>query len=87
VKQLLSVAAGLAAGALAMYYLDSRNGARRRALVRDKVLAAGRDAAEFAHLKGRHVAGRVKGVVARSATYQPELRDSPEDMPALQGLS
>lgn len=63
-KNLLSVAAGLAAGALAMYYLDSRTGARRRALVRDKVLAAGRDTAEFAQLKGKHVADRVKGAIS-----------------------
>ncbi len=86
-KQLLSVAGGLAAGALAMYYLDSRNGARRRALVREKVLAAGHDAAELAHLKGQHVASRVKGAVAGSVTHQLDVRDSPEDMPALQGLA
>ncbi len=71
-KSFLSLAGGLAAGALAMYYLDSRSGARRRAMVRDKVTAAGHDAADFAHASGKHVADRVKGVMA---THGPGAAD------------
>jgi len=63
-KSFVSVAAAAAAGALFMYYLDGKSGARRRAMVRDKVVAAGNDAAEFATKKGQHIANRIKGGIA-----------------------
>jgi hypothetical protein len=54
---------GLAAGALAMYYLDPSSGRRRRALVRDKVVAAGHDATWLAQAKAKRAAGHLKGVL------------------------
>jgi hypothetical protein len=59
----LSFVAGLAAGALVMYYLDPVGGGRRRALVRDKLVAAGHDAAYLARIKSKRAAGHLKGVV------------------------
>jgi osmotically-inducible protein OsmY len=63
-KHLPSFLGGLAAGALLMYYLDAANGARRRALVRDRIVSAGHDVADYAGHKGKLALGRVKGVVA-----------------------
>jgi hypothetical protein len=60
----LSFLAGLAAGALAMYYLDGRAGARRRALVRDKLVAAGHEACDLAEAKGRRAIGKLRGIAA-----------------------
>lgn len=64
-SNLLSLAAAAGAGALFMYYLDAKNGARRRALVRDKVVSAGRDAAHRAQTSGKHATDRMKGIAAR----------------------
>lgn len=63
-KQILGVMAAFAAGAIAMYYLDSTLGRRRRALVRDKVVGAAHDAANLAQAKGRRMVDRARGVVA-----------------------
>lgn len=63
-RTLTSFVAGMAAGALAMYYLDASSGARRRTLARDKLVATGRDVSDHAQHKGRHVADHVKGVAA-----------------------
>jgi osmotically-inducible protein OsmY len=63
-RDFLSFAAGLATGAVFMYYLDKQSGARRRALVRDKVVAVGHDAADLAEAKAKRAADRVKGLLA-----------------------
>jgi osmotically-inducible protein OsmY len=63
-KQILNVAAAFAAGAIAMYYLDSTMGRRRRALVRDKVVGVSHDAADFVEAKGKRMVDRAKGVLA-----------------------
>jgi hypothetical protein len=73
----LNCIAAFAAGAAAMYYLDSRMGARRRALVTDKVIAAGHETAEFLQAKGKRAADRAKGVLAtgrldRVSTSEPQ---------------
>jgi osmotically-inducible protein OsmY len=60
----VSFLAGLAAGALAMYYFDAASGGRRRALVRDKIVAAGHDAAWLAQAKAKRAADHLRGVVA-----------------------
>jgi hypothetical protein len=75
-KSFASIAAAAAAGALFMYYLDAKNGARRRAMVRDKVVAAGNDAAEFATRKGQHIANKIKGGIA---TARRATRDDGPD--------
>jgi hypothetical protein len=62
---LAQVAAAFAAGALVMFYLDPATGRRRRALVRDRVVATGHDAGRFARAKSKRAVDRVRGVVAR----------------------
>jgi len=76
-KDKFSLLAGLLAGALAMYYLDPHAGRRRRALVRDRMVAAGHDASHFAQRKARRVAGRLKGylVAHRPARHAAPTSD------------
>jgi len=81
---ILSFAAGLAAGALIMYYLDTRAGGRRRALVRDKIVAASHDAADLAKKKGKRAADRLGGIVAtghldRVTSAEPESEQQLHD--------
>jgi len=76
-KHILNITAAFAAGALAMYYLDSTMGRRRRALARDKIVGASHEAADFVEGAGRKVAGRAKGVMAtgdldRVSSSQPQ---------------
>lgn len=58
------IATAFAAGATAMYFLDPLVGRRRRALVRDKGVAAGHDIEDFARAKGKRAADKVHGLVA-----------------------
>ena len=58
------IATAFAAGATAMYFLDPLVGRRRRALVRDKGVAAGHDIEHFARAKGKRAADKVQGLVA-----------------------
>lgn len=74
---LFSVGAGLAAGALLTYYLDARQGARRRALLRDKLVAAGHDAGELAGAKGKRLGDRLRGLIhiPRGPASERQLHD------------
>lgn len=56
------LAVGIVAGAVVMYFFDVISGGRRRALVRDKIVGAGHDAAYFAQAKGKRAADHVKGL-------------------------
>ena len=60
------IATAFAAGAAAMYYLDPLVGRRRRALVRDKGVAAGHDIEHFARAKSKRAADKLHGVVAET---------------------
>lgn len=60
------IASAFAAGAAAMYFMDPLVGRRRRALVRDKGVAAGHDIEDFARSKGRRAADKLNGVVAET---------------------
>ena len=60
------IATAFAAGAAAMYYLDPLVGRRRRALVRDKGVAATHDIERFARAKSKRAADKVHGVVAET---------------------
>lgn len=76
VKHPLSFAAGAALGAVAMYYLDSRGGGQRRALVRDKFVSAGHDIADAARDKRKHAMDRARGVMStgrldRETSHEP----------------
>ena len=62
----MRVATAFAAGAAAMYYLDPLVGRRRRALVRDKGVAAGHDIEQFARAKTKRAADKLQGAVAET---------------------
>lgn len=66
-RNLFSTLAALAAGAAAMYYLDPQMGRRRRALVRDRLVAVSHDAGGYAQAKGRRAGDRLKGAWAHMA--------------------
>ncbi len=59
---MLSFLAGAAMGAGLMFLLDPDRGTRRRALARDRILSAGRDADLGA--RARHLGSRARGLVA-----------------------
>src|SRR5688572_14539930 len=55
---------GFGIGALAAYLLDPERGARRRGVIRDKLVSAGSAADDAVDATGRDVANRARGVVA-----------------------
>lgn len=63
---MLKLVASFAAGAAIMYYLDPATGRRRRALVRDKGVAASHDVKDLARTKSRRAANRVQGALAKT---------------------
>lgn len=65
-NMLLRVASAFAAGATAMYFLDPVAGPRRRALVRDKGVAARHDVEDFARAKSTHLSNRLHGMAAEA---------------------
>jgi hypothetical protein len=71
------LAAGIAAGAVAMFFFDSVSGGRRRALVRDKIVGAGHDAAYAGQAKGKRAFDHLRGLFStrhldRVTRSQPE---------------
>lgn len=54
---------GVGVGAALMYFFDPDRGRRRRALVRDKVEAAGNKASDYAEKMGRDFRNRAYGMV------------------------
>jgi hypothetical protein len=76
-KTLTRIAAAFAAGAALMYYLDPQSGRRRRALARERGIAAGHDTGRLLHGKTRHARDRAWGALARArAAFQD---DAPAD--------
>lgn len=71
------VLAGALIGAAVMYLLDPDRGARRRSLVRDKLVRAGNVAADRAGKLGRDVRNRAAGAVAE--TRGRFRREHPDD--------
>lgn len=71
---LMKAATVFAAGAAAMYFLDPVAGRRRRALTRDKGIAAGRELQDNARKAGRRAADHARGTAA-------ELRSTMDDAP------
>jgi hyperosmotically inducible protein len=63
---LLKLVASFAAGAAAMYYLDPATGRRRRALARDRGVAVRHDLEDYARIKSRRAANRMRGALART---------------------
>lgn len=64
IRHPISFLGGFLAGVCAMYYLDGASGGRRRALVRDRVVRTGHDAAWIAQTKAKRALDRAKGVLA-----------------------
>jgi hypothetical protein len=65
-KTIARIAAAFAAGAALMYYFDPQGGRRRRALARDRGVAAGHDAQRLVRSKTRRAADRTRGALARA---------------------
>ena len=63
---LFRIAAAFAAGAAAMYYLDPETGRRRRALVRDRGIAARHDLEDYAIATSRRASDKLQGAAART---------------------
>ena len=63
---LFRIAAAFAAGAAAMYYLDPETGRRRRALVRDRGIAARHDLEDYASAASRRASDKLQGTAART---------------------
>ena len=73
-----TVLAGAAAGSMLMFMLDPNNGRRRRALVRDKVVRAGRKSREGLDATARDVANRAAGVAATARNrWSHDYADEP----------
>jgi hypothetical protein len=81
-KDRISLVVGFAAGAIAMYYLDPRGGRRRRALVRDKLVAAGHDAVCLAGAKRKRAIDHLKGwlVTRRFDRHTRKLPESDQQL-------
>ena len=71
-----SVLTGLGLGAGLMYFLDPARGARRRALMRDRLAHASRITADAAGATGRDVAHRAAGATAR---FRGSMEHGPVD--------
>jgi osmotically-inducible protein OsmY len=69
---LFRLATVFAAGAAAMYYFDPVAGRRRRALVRDRGVAAGHDIEDYARAKGKRAADRLHGVAAEARAHMAD---------------
>lgn len=72
-KNLIRIAAAFTAGAAIMYYLDPQGGRRRRALVRDKGLAAGHQAQRLVRGKATHAADLTRGALARARSMSRSM--------------
>ena len=69
----VALVGGVGLGAALMYIFDPDRGKRRRALVRDKVEAAGNKVSEKAEKMGRDLKNRAYGVVAETKSiFQPD---------------
>lgn len=71
---------GFALGALTLYYLDPREGKRRRALVRDRSLRLLRRGRRVLISRTRYTVGRITGVLAegRHAVKRPAVATDDE---------
>lgn len=58
-----------AAGAAAMYFLDPAAGRGRRARMRDRGVAAGHDAGDYARTSGKRVVDRLQGAAAEARAH------------------
>lgn len=76
-KDVLNCAAAMLAGAAAMYYLDPDQGRRRRALVKDKIIAKRHDVERYARTSTYQASNRIRGAAAE-AKADAGLTPAPE---------
>jgi len=76
------LAAGLTAGAGAMYFLDPDQGARRRALIRDKFVKWNRQFTDAVASTGRDLANRSQGMLAETRHF---LKGDSNAIPTVEG--
>jgi hypothetical protein len=60
---------GLALGAGMAYFFDPRNGRRRRAIARDKMLSWARHAEIYTEKKARHLRNRAQGLAHEARNF------------------
>ncbi len=75
-KHLMNCIKAMAAGAIAMYYLDPDMGRRRRAMLGDKMRATCNEACRYASREGKHMANKARGMAHRARST---LADEPVD--------
>lgn len=68
---------GIALGAGATFFLDPRQGRRRRALVRDRVARTSREAREFGDAAAKDLRARARGVSSQLRLQGEALRGKP----------
>ena len=66
---LTGFATGLFLGALAMFVFDPQQGARRRALVRDKAVRYGTDAADYVSSTAKDLGNRAYGMAKETDAF------------------
>ena len=79
-RGIISILAGLGAGAALMYLLDPDRGNRRRALIRDKMVKLNRQTQEAVGGRVTDLGNRAKGMLheAKSAFESKEESSSPQ---------
>ncbi len=66
---------GVAIGAAGMYFFDPAFGRRRRALLRDRMIAMSHDSRDYARVAGKRTFNRLKGAAAETlAPLSKQLR-------------
>lgn len=73
---LCGLATGLALGTLGMFIFDPKEGRRRRALVRDKMVRYGNEATDYATGTAKDLRNRASGMAAEARSALQEDPDA-----------
>jgi len=76
VSFLCGLATGLALGVLGMFIFDPKEGRRRRAIARDKIVRYGNEAADYATGTARDLRNRAQGVAAEARSALQETAEA-----------
>ena len=80
-RKMFAVLASAAIGAVAAYMLDPERGRTRRALARDKAIAASNSVSEALEGKSRHWSNLARGYVAEARSRMGRGRRMTNDIP------